>query len=255
MRVKVLQLNIEAGSQYEKLVEYLKNEDFDIVHLQEVCGGRMSRSVPDIFTSLKNELGVEGELAMSMHAPQDTTTYFGNATFYKKELKLLKKEIFWIHPFREVGDMDTDDFDFLRSLPRTCLSLQFDFSGTKYWFHNTHLAWGPTQEDEPHKIEQGKKLINYVSSQTPPFLLSGDFNVWKDSVVVRGLEEMSVNHATNASIINTLNPRLHRAKNLFPPGLAVDFLFTSKDVTSENFSLVDSPDVSDHFGLKIDIIV
>ncbi len=255
MRVNVLQLNIEAGSQYEKLVKFLKNEDFDIIHLQEVCGGRMSRSVPDIFTSLKNELGVEGELAVSMHAPQDTATYFGNATLYKKELKLIKKEIFWIHPFREIEEIDTSDFEFLRTLPRTCLSLQFDFSGVKYWFLNTHLAWGPTQEDEPHKIEQGKKLISYVSSLASPFLLSGDFNVWKDSVVVRGLEELSVNHAVNTPIKNTLNPRLHRAKHLFPPGLAVDFLFTSREVSTENFSLVDSPDISDHFGLRIDLIV
>lgn len=255
MRIKLLQLNIEAGSRYSDLIKYLKQEQFDLLHFQEVCGGKFSRIGNDNFSALKDELTLHGDLAISMNQIHDKSSYFANATFYKPNLIPLKKQIVWLHPFREVEEIERTDHDLLRSLPRNALALQFQINNELIWFINTHLAWGPNPKDEPHKIIQGQKLESFIANLTDPFILSGDFNVDKDSSVVKSIEKLGVNHAVNAGITNTLNPNVHRAKELFPKGVAVDFIFTSPDLIYENFSLVDKPDISDHLGLKIDIIV
>jgi endonuclease/exonuclease/phosphatase family metal-dependent hydrolase len=47
----------------------------------------------------------------------------------------------------------------------------------------------------------------------------------------------------------------HAAKQLFPPGLGVDFAFVSKNISVTDFHLVDTPDLSDHLGLSLTIDV
>jgi endonuclease/exonuclease/phosphatase family metal-dependent hydrolase len=142
---------------------------------------------------------------------------------------------------------------FAQELARNALCLEFEFGRKKLWSINTHMAWGPTPIDEPYKVKQALKLQEFVKRVNDPFVLSGDFNVTKDSEIVRSFAKLGVNHAVFAGLTNTLNPRLHRAPQLFPPGLAVDFIYTSFGLDAYDFELVDSPDLSDHYGLKITI--
>jgi endonuclease/exonuclease/phosphatase family metal-dependent hydrolase len=253
MRISLLQLNIEAGRKLPELITYIKENAFDIVQLQEVTGGEFSKysDGTDIFKTLLEKVEMRGELNKTMHLVNDPLSYFGNATFYSKKLTLTKKEVVWLNPFREIDGFTHGDPDKIRALPRSVLSLAFSHEKGVFWSINTHLAWGPTQLDEPHKIEQGKLLQAYVATLDDPFVLSGDFNVWKESIVVKNLEAIAVNHATKAKITNTLNPHLHRASHLFPPGLAVDYIFTHPSIIVTSFSLVDTPDLSDHLGLQI----
>lgn len=255
MKISLLQLNIEAGRKFSDLVIFINKNNFDVIQLQEVTGGEFSKYQPglNVFEELKQQISMDGELSVTMHKTSDPASYFGNATFFRKELSLLKKETVWLHPFREVEGFSHGDPDIIRSFPRSLLGLQFAHGNNSFWCLNTHLAWGPTQEDEPHKIEQGKILTDYVSSLKEPFILSGDFNVWKESKIVKELELLAINHAVKNNVTNTLNPALHRASHLFPQGLAVDFIFTHPSLTVNNFSLVDKPDLSDHYGMRIEV--
>jgi endonuclease/exonuclease/phosphatase family metal-dependent hydrolase len=137
--------------------------------------------------------------------------------------------------------------------PTNALDVVFEVSGQRIHCINTHLVWGPNPKDEPYKLEQGKVLYEYVKNLTEPFVLSGDFNVTPDSQIVRWIDELGVNHAVKHGITNTLNGNLHRAKVLFPKGLAVDFLYTSPSLQVTDFTLIDTPDLSDHYGLAITI--
>ncbi len=254
MKLKIFQLNIQVGRMIDEVIAYCREQDFDIIHFQEVGGGEVSQSDPDNFSTLKNKLSMEGELVIATQQRNDPSSYYGNATFYKSELELISKEILWLKPFQEFDTWSIGG-DFARELPRNALALQFSSRGRTFWSINTHLAWGPTPYDEPYKVKQVMKLHNYVKKMKDPFILTGDFNVTKDSEIVRGFDKVASNHAVQAGLTNTLNPRLHRVSQLFPPGLAVDFIYTSFDLETEDFELVDSPDLSDHYGMKITIIV
>lgn len=235
----------------DEVIEYIRENDFDIINLQEVGGKDQSKTVPDNFSYIKEKLGYKGELAISSTYRGDIDSYTGNATFYKPKYTFIEKEVIWLKPFMEVDQSYHIDRELTKQLPRNALALKFEFANQQLWVINTHLAWGPTPEDEPYKISQGIILKEFLKKISKPFLLSGDFNVTKDSEIVKMISELSVNHAAEANLTNTLNPHLHRIKELFPKGLAVDYIFTSFEVKTEAFSLVDKPDLSDHLGLRI----
>lgn len=252
MKLNVFHLNIQAGRKLDDVISYLKTHNFDIIHVQEISAGKISKSGSDNFLAIKNALNYSGELAITTRRINDASTYHGIATFFKPELQLVERKEIWLKPFFEFDEW-VDGGDFARQLPKVVLALKFNLGDKQLWSINTHLAWGPTPKDEPYKIDQAKPLISFVSSLAEPFILSGDFNLTSDSQVVKELSQYGINHTVRNELTNTLNPNLHRAHDLFPKGLAVDYIYTGFMLGTENFELVDVPDLSDHYGLRITI--
>jgi len=258
MIIKFLHLNIQGGRKIDEVRRYILKNDFDIIQLQEVTDGFMSTNGLDIFEYIKTNLGYEGVLAKSMKiikAGKDA--YFGNATFYKPEIVVEDKKVIWLKYYEEYIDpVDDRDPEFIKLFPHNALALKLRINDKSFWAVNTHLAWGPNPMDEPYKIDQAKKLEKFLRELKDPFVLSGDFNVTMDSVIVKSFDQLGTNHARVAGLTNTLNPHLHRAaKELFPGGLAVDYIYTTKGIEASNFLLISEPDLSDHLGLSIEIII
>lgn len=256
MFFRFFHLNIEGGRKLDDVISYILKNDFDIIQLQEVAGGYFSKDRdPDNFIKLQESLGYHASLTKTWYMQNQPGSYFGNATFFKPLLSKIDKKVIWLKPFKEVDSYNTEDPEFIKSLPRNALALKFLLDKKSVWFVNTHLAWGPNPKDEPYKVDQARILYNFLKELDSPFLLSGDFNVTNESQIVKMIDDLAVNHSVRAGLTNTLNPHLHRAKELFPQGHAVDYIYTSPDLVAENFMLVDIPDLSDHFALRIDIIV
>lgn len=252
MKLKVLHLNVEEAKRLETIVEYVRVEDFAILQLQEVTGNRHNFQGMDSFTVLKERFGYSGVQGVSWRLAGDPSTYFSNATFYKPTLTPVKTNVVYLKPYAETTEETLHSY---ADHPHCALDVSFSFAGQTIHFINTHLAWGPTPEDEPYKIDQGKILYEYVKSLNEPFVLSGDFNVTPDSQIVQWMNTLGRNHVVEHAITNTLNPNTHRIKHLFPEGLAVDFLFTDPSLQVTDFKLIDSPDLSDHFGLAVTLEV
>lgn len=252
MDLKIFQLNIQGGRMLNEVIAYCKEQDFDIIHFQEVGGGEVSKGGTDNFLMLKESLSMEGILSIATQKKSDPASYYGNATLYKSKFDLLSSEILWLKPYQEFDTWIVGG-EFAKDLPRNAIALQFSYNKKTFWTINTHLAWGPTPYDEPYKIKQVTKLQNFLKKMEDAFILSGDFNITKDSEIVRNFDKIAINHAVQSGITNTLNPHLHRAQQLFPRGLAVDFIYTSFGLEARDFELVDSPDLSDHYGMKITV--
>ncbi len=254
MTIRFLQLNILGGRFLNKIIEFVKKEDIDIANFQEVTGGKISeKKGVDCFFEIKRSLdSYNGELVRSWQIENDQSSYFGNATFFKKEFSLNKKEVFWLKEFREIpyysSDIIIDD-----TFPRSSLFLRLDCFGKKIWIINTHLARGKTHKDNPIKLSQGKKLFEKVKQISEPFILSGDFNVTPESKIIPPFSTIARNLVIENNITNTLNPKTHYGKKLFPKGLAVDYIFPSKNMRVKSFRLIDEVDLSDHFGLYAEL--
>ncbi len=94
MLIKLLQLNCENGRFLTKIVNFLHQNDFDIINLQEASSGNLNRYNHnlDVFTELKQQLDYQGVLTQTMRS-SDGKSYFGNATLFKPEFSLRKQNV------------------------------------------------------------------------------------------------------------------------------------------------------------------
>jgi endonuclease/exonuclease/phosphatase family metal-dependent hydrolase len=252
VRITLLHLNIEEGKRQDTIIEYVKQHNFDVLMFQEVTAGEANYRGTENFPSLKAALGYDGIQSVYWRLKDDPGSYMSNATFFKPLLPPVTSKTIFLKPYRALTREEMSDYSIYSM---SALDTVFTINDKNIHFINTHLVWGPTPEDKPYKLEQGKRLYEYVKSLTEPFVLSGDFNVTADSQIVKWMDELGVNHSVEHGLTNTLNPNTHRVKHLFPKGLAVDFLYTEKSIEVTDFKLVDAPDLSDHYGLQVTLDV
>ncbi len=256
MEVKILQLNIWKGKLFDNFLPYLKTTHFDILHFQEVAGPGVSFSGEDNYRQLQETLGIE---YIGLRAKEFDTTfpggYEGSATFFHSTFSLVEEKVLYLNSqFDQPVDNDyltsiqNSSNPFFENVPRIALATKLEKLGKVCWFVQSQFAWSPTPKDTPKKIPYAKVLEDFISQLKDPFVLTGDFNVESGTKVVKGFEKYGQNLNTKYNVTNTLNGRVHRAKHLFPPGLAVDFIMPKKGMKVKEFAVLDK-DYSDHLGL------
>lgn len=246
MIIKLLQLNIEKGSHLPAVIGYINTHGFDIVCLQEVSSGRFSPTGVNCFERIRTQTGLEATLAPYIGFRGDPSTFFANATFWSKKCKSLTSHIIWLKRYEEVSKVPTD----FRYSPRCALAIFFTINGKKLLVVNTHLAWGPTPDDAAYKRNQAEKLYAWLKNhRNDPFVLTGDFNLNPHTLIVSRFSTLGNNLTKQYGITNTLNPRTHIAKLLFPSGLPVDYIIADIRLRVREFHVEEDVDLSDHFGL------
>lgn len=257
MTISLLQLNINADNFWDRLIPFLSEQRFDVIQLQEVtgketaCGNFYSKR--NVFAELQKllEEKYNGVLSITQRFTSSPTSYFGNATFYKNTYSLIAKHELTLFHETEYYPSDATDFS---GVGRKVLHLTLKRDAKEISFLNTHFAWGPTPIEKPYQTEQGDNVIQYLKTVTKPFVLTGDLNLTPDQPTIQNLGTLATNLTEKNNITNTLNPNLHEAKQLFPKGLAVDYIFTSNDITVKFFEVLEK-DISDHMGLVAEIEV
>lgn len=250
MVYKFFHLNIYLGRFLPNLVKFLKKNKFDILNFQEVTGNQLSFEKKDCFSTLKSHLpGYTGKLLPTWWVDQDPTSYFSNASFIKKPIKIMDKKVLWLKKNFPIFAFETRRVE---EDPRSVLILKLQLGSHHLTVLNTHLAWGPTPKDQPYKLKQGQILLDYLKTIKEPFLLSGDFNLTGESKIVKSLNRIGQNLTEKFHLKNTLNPKTHRLQHLFPPGLAVDFVFASKKIEVKSFKTLTVPALSDHLPLLLE---
>lgn len=267
MTLKLLQLNIFQGKYIDRIIEFVNQNDFDILNFQEISGGEFSKGGVntytdgnasrninnetigiDVFEELENNLpNYKGVSVITDNLVSDKKSYQGNATFYKN-LELLDQETVRLQPYLQYETTKIDP----ATLPRAAIILTLKSGDQQFKVVNTHLAWGPNSKDEPYKLNQAKILFDKVKQIQEPFVLSGDFNLDPESQVVKWFGSIAKDLASEQKITNTLNPRIHAIEHLFPEGLAVDYIFVSEQIKVKKFRLIGEVDLSDHFGLLLE---
>lgn len=272
-QITLLQLNIFQGKFLDKVVSFVKDRDIDILHFQEVSSGAFSGggeyTYPDeelqrraeentspntsfegfnIFEEVKKRLNYEGFYAPRVVLKKDTNSFNSNATFFKKSFPIIDHTILWLNDYCEADDPQTVDW---RNAGYNALAVEIGMGKKSLWTVNTHLVWGPTPLDEEYKLKINLPLVKFMKNLPSPWILSGDFNVDKRSRVVQELNKVGRNLSEEQGFTNTLNEKIHPARELFPPGLAVDFAYTSSDIQVQNCKLIEDVTLSDHKGILV----
>jgi endonuclease/exonuclease/phosphatase family metal-dependent hydrolase len=248
MKYKLLQLNIDMGNHIEELVPHLIKNNYDILHFQELGGKKRTTNGMDTFNYISEKLpDYKGYLVKLFKVINKSDNYMGSATFIKNNIQVKKFEEVWMTDFWEI----TADNDNPINRPYAVLSVEIGEANNPILLLNGHFTWGSKPVDTDITIQRAKKVYDYIKKSDKPFILSGDFNVGSQTTTVMQFEEFGSNLIKVNNITNTLNPRLHRAKHLFPTGVACDQMIISGSIETLDFSLIEE-DISDHFGLKLE---
>lgn len=246
MTIKLLQLNIWKGTYLKEIVDYVRKETFDILTFQEVTSGSASSDkTSDIFELLKEELPMKGIQSVNFKFAEDDLSFFSVAIFYAPSLTLQRSEEIPLAPISYLSLKNPD----WEKASRTALSGTFIKEDREFNVITTHGAWSPEPIDTEEKIRQANVLINYLKTVKNPFVLTGDFNLRANSTVMGMYQQLAINLSEKFNIQNTLNARVHYAKKLFPPGIAVDHILVTPGVTVDSFQVIEDVDLSDHLGL------
>ena len=252
MNISVLQANIYANTYKETLFPYLQKNDFDILCFQEITGPNAKfgniNSSEDNYDELKELLDEKytSVLQITERFTNDPNTYFANAIFYKKNFVLKNKHEVFMNKRSTPFAADSKAYE---KLSRALLDIELEKNGKIFHVLTTHFAWGGTLYEKPHQTEQGRIMLEYIKSVEEPFIFTGDFNLDPQQPTIKALGNYARNLVVENGITNTLNPRIHSAKHMFPKGGAVDFVFVSRDIEVTQFTIVEE-DISDHFALS-----
>ena len=233
----------------DNLLAFLKTEDFDILSFQEVSGDAISFQRTNTFQQICN-LGYDGELSVTWRYKGNPHSFFGEAVFFKPSFTLLQKTEIWLKPYAELATLDGFDSE---EFPKSVLSVTLEKDGKKFDVLSAHLAWSATADDTPEKLQQARLFVEYMKTLRRPFILSGDFNVAPDTKVVSMIDAFARNLTRENNLTNTMNLRNHRDKErlITKGGVAVDYIYVSKEWNVNKFELLEKLDLSDHLGLYL----
>ena len=252
--MRLISLNSWCGRSLYPLMNFLRTyRDYvDIFCLQEilnadqrivderhpeqyVCGGVYKKSAQEL-------PGFNGTFAVY----DDDPHRMSQAIFIKKDVEVTLVEdllVFKPEVPVEVGDAIIS--------PRKLQYAIVNNAGREFLIVNYHGLWvnGP-KTDSSERIEQSKKIKEFVARFKLPTIVCGDFNLLPETESVRILEEGMVNLIREHKIESTRTPLYRHYTNPAEPNFA-DYIFVSPDIKVQRFEVL--PDLaSDHSPLLLD---
>lgn len=267
--MKIISLNCYMGAVFEPLMEFIAREaaDTDVFCLQEMQSNpkgdltvlpRRGRGnllqelvgrLPDFdhaFAAAQDDFDIEPVYPGQMQ--------LGNATFFRRAL-----------PVRETGHFFV------------CNGFN-TFAGGKRWETLGHVAVHVTFEgarpltvvnvhgnsqpadkrDSPMRLEQSKKILDFLAAREGDKIVMGDFNLFPDTESIRMFEDAGFrNLVTEFGVTTTRGSYL---RELFPEYATgpygfqefADYAFVGPGVRVTRFEVPDVP-ISDHLPLVLEI--
>lgn len=259
--MKLLTLNTWGGRIYKSLLQFVKDhKDVDILCFQEMFQSSKSKFSHQIKTDIYFDVSKILKDHVGFFAPTfkgydtenkvDFDLAFGQATFVKKNIKLISEETLFVHgkfDYKPVIVIDgiKDGMD----LPRNIHCIKVKINGKEVLIGNLHGYWLPdSKHDSKQSIKQMEKVKKIFTSFNGPKILCGDFNLRPDTKSIKMLEEDMKNLIIDYGVTSTRS-NLHKRVEKF-----ADYIMVSDHVHVNNFEVINR-DISDHLPLVLDFSV
>jgi len=243
MKLKVITLNMWQGMFLDEVIGWLKQENPDVVMLQEAIGkgeGKFEGVNQGGFEKIEAALGMDGvHQPMAMIKNEQGFYEFGMGVLTKYEFEQNIGE-FYINQFRQVSDL----LEINEQYPGLLVEVRLGMDGKEVEVLTTHFVWSMYPEITATQVEAAKKLKQLLRDKDN-FILGGDFNVTDSSEVYKIISDGLVDDRP-ASVETTLHPKIHRVKGI---KLAVDFLFHKGERIKLIKSEVPMVPISDHLPI------
>lgn len=245
MRLKIIHCNIwDGGRLISNLIEFLRQEQPDILAMQEVYDGHDPLLEPR-FRSIETLREATG-LRHYAFAPtyqeafKDFDVPCGNAVLSR--YPIMREEVwFYDIPFQErfIDDGRGNRSQSPCNLQHVAVNVQ------RQVLHvfNTHGIWDTHGKDNPRRLRMGKTIAACMAEKQPA-ILCGDFNVNEGTKTITRLGEKLVNVFASDRRVTSFNLN-HKPPKTGYAKAVVDFIFVTDDIKVLAYRQPDA-DVSDH---------
>ncbi|HEV7246758.1 MAG TPA: endonuclease/exonuclease/phosphatase family protein [Shinella sp.] len=266
--MKILSLNVWGGMLHAPLIDYLAAVDADVYCLQEVPRAVTARSdwltyrdgavelqqrgnlYREIATALPAHDGffapaMRGEL---MDGDQPCWQEFGLATFIRQDIAVIGQAVDFVH-----GAFSPHGFG---AHPRARNAQAFrlydyktDRALSVVQFHGLRTEDG--KGDSPVRDAQAKTLVALIERLhrgQEALVLCGDFNLLPGSRTFETLAQLGLTDLVTTRGFTDTRTSLYKK-----PGRHADYMLVNAEVPVAEFTVVETPEVSDHRALLLTI--
>lgn len=263
--MKILSLNIWGGRRFEKLMPFIREwaKGVDVFCFQEMIDGGPAEPMgsmrirgnmyQEVVAALPDFTGFKflnrPPVAFSKEIAGMGVSW-GEAIFVNKRNSVLSSKNIFLH---RDGLIDDEPTSFGTG---TMLGVVIESAGKQYAIGTVHGLFqefwkiDPGKKDTPERIEQSKRILDFVKAQECPSIIIGDFNLRPETESVAMLSRELRNLLSEYGITNTRNyeyVEMEKYKDYI-----ADYAFADKRLVINDFKVL--PDVvSDHAPLFVEI--
>jgi endonuclease/exonuclease/phosphatase family metal-dependent hydrolase len=188
VRIKFITLNIWRGGLLKNAVNFFKEENPDIINLQEVYDGKdfLRPNYCWTFDYLKKtfpEYEAVFEPQLCDITPLGNIEE-GNATFSKFPIKVHDITFFDI-PYSTFDNHVKTSFE---DNPQSLLHSEIKIGEKKINVYNVHGIWGRDGLDSPRRYKMVETILERINGKEN-VILAGDFNISPETEAVKRIEE------------------------------------------------------------------
>lgn len=240
--MKLMQLNAWGGRLEYMVEDLLKEQQPDILCLQEAISFSGSRS--GLFITTENiqqnfDLPYDGFGPVFSFKYMEGLAKFGNGIFSR--FPISQTSTVFTHMEHKENFMWGDDSANMRNFVHSVV----DIDGKPCNVVTHHGFWIPDHKDGNPDTAAGVLMISdYVAKLKGPVILTGDFNLSPDSPSLKPLNDQLRNLSVEFGLKTTRT-------NLTFKKEVCDYIYTSKDVEVKSFTALDRV-ASDHMALILE---
>ena len=261
--MKLISLNTWGGKLLNPLLDFIKEKssDTDIFCFQEIfSGGEGDKKSKDIESNLLSKISkILPDYAF--HYQPGATPYrhgaeivkevikdkplVGNATFIKKDIKILNWEGFLTYPeeMKKEFPLDLEGAGIL-------LDIDVRKDNKEFSIANIHGLWGGGPKDDSlARLFQSRRALESLRGKTVPKILIGDFNLRPETESISMIEKEMRNLIKEGKIETTRNHYYEGMKKY--KDYIADYCFVSKDLEVKDFKVLPN-EISDHQPLYLE---
>ncbi len=243
----------------EKVAQFLKEQDADILCLQEVIrhfddtAFRQYRSKKVIDEALKDiyphtffgPQWISKHLELRGNRQRDFGGYVEQGNYFLSKYPILSAENrHYLYTYR----LESDHTKFAETdHPRSVAITTVDIQGRKLTLMNIHGCWSKGKKDTEFSLKQSMYLLDIAKDISDPLLLVGDFNVAPKTKSIRMLSEVFENMIETFQISSTLP----NSRGNLETAMLVDYIFSNEKITPRGLQ-VPQIEISDHLPLIFD---
>src|SRR3989344_468874 len=248
--MKFIQINIYKGKYLDAFVDFLKQENPDIVAMQEVTSGDVSYyhdKTVDVFEYVKAKTGFDGYFGSNLKFADSAESLLGNAVLTK--LPITGSKVLSLKEFRPVIPSELEDRSIFPYLARLAVDAMIDVDGRTVHAISWHGAWTAPPQDTTETLRQAQLVADYLKKINEPFILGGDLNNIPESKTVGLISSVANNLMTGSQVEQTTHSKIHK---IAPKGYLVDYIFTSPHFKLKSLRVPEVL-VSDHLPVVAEI--
>ena len=234
---KILQLNVWTGRIKGKLLEFIKNNNFDLICIQEAVWSE-NEEVLEIFSATVDQIKECSNLQFESRTANWYTKAF-NSIIYQGNAILSREEI--VDEIIELVYGEEKLAENAKDLLNHCYKAQLIKLVSGLNVVNYHGYWLPSPVGDETTIKVMQNVTKMFKDITGPLVMCGDLNIIHESPAMRELDFL-IDLTHEYHIDNTLNGLKYNGK------VACDHILTSKDVETVKFEVLGTP-VSDYKAL------